>query len=91
MIKKALGTISESYICPITQEVMLDPVILIDGQTYEREAISDWLKFRNTSPLTGALLKSKMMIPNYALKNLILELEELVKKGGTGGEATPKP
>ena len=83
LIKKQLGKISESYICPITQDVMLDPVILVDGHTYEKEAIEDWLKYRNTSPLTGMTLPSKQMIPNYALKGLIHELEELAKNGGT--------
>ena len=90
LIKKALGNISENYICPITQEIMLDPVILEDGHTYEREAISDWLKFRNTSPNTNQQLSSKVMIPNIALKNLIQELEDLAKKGGMHEEEVKK-
>ncbi len=35
--------IPEEYMCPITQELMLDPVFTYDGQTYEREAIENWL------------------------------------------------
>jgi hypothetical protein len=31
------------FICPITQEVMGDPVKASDGQTYEREAIERWI------------------------------------------------
>jgi hypothetical protein len=35
-------TIPDDYLCPITQEIMLDPVITEDGETYERKAIQDW-------------------------------------------------
>lgn len=31
------------FICPITGEMMDDPVITRTGQTYERKAIEDWL------------------------------------------------
>lgn len=34
----------QEYMCPITQELMRDPVIGTDGNTYEREAIVTWLK-----------------------------------------------
>ena len=39
--------------CPITCTVMEDPVIALDGYTYERAAISTWLEQNETSPLTG--------------------------------------
>ena len=45
------------YFCPITQELMFDPVSTADGHTYERAAIKRWLsKGKRTSPLTGAVL-----------------------------------
>jgi hypothetical protein len=57
--------------CPIRHEIMEDPVILAaTGQTYEREAIEEWLEKNNTDPLTRKPLESKMIIPNYALKSL---------------------
>lgn len=34
------------YLCPITTEVMEDPVIAGDGYTYERTAIEQWFKKR---------------------------------------------
>lgn len=34
------------YLCPITTEVMDDPVIAADGYTYERSAIEEWFKKR---------------------------------------------
>ena len=47
-------------LCPITQEAMIDPVITVDGFTYEREAIAQWLEKNGTSPLTGEPLPVKM-------------------------------
>merc|ERR1711964_124030 len=59
------------YLCPITQEVMRDPVMASDGQTYEREAIEDWFKEGHmTSPNTNETLPDQKLIPNYSLKNL---------------------
>jgi len=30
------------FYCPITHEVMVDPVVAQDGHTYERQAIEEW-------------------------------------------------
>ena len=61
------------FICPITQEVMDDPVSTIDGHTYERDAIMRWLRKKKTSPMTGAALKSSTLVANIALRKLIEE------------------
>ena len=53
------------FICPITAEIMTDPVSTVDGFTYEREAISKWLRTNDTSPRTGAKLESKTLTPNH--------------------------
>ena len=45
--------LDEELTCPITAELMVDPVIAADGQTYEREAMELWLEKHDTSPLTG--------------------------------------
>ncbi len=63
--------IPEEYLCPITHEVMTDPVVTSDGNTYERQAIEQWLKKNNTSPLTNKPLANKKVIPNQHLKNTI--------------------
>jgi len=63
-----------SFICPISQELMRNPVIVTEsGQTYEKSSIETWLKNKNTDPLTNIQLKSKNIIPNYALKGAIDE------------------
>jgi hypothetical protein len=63
----------QSLVCPITQEVFSEPVILSDGNTYEKSAILQWLSSRDTSPLTREKLSSKVLLPNYLIKSLIKE------------------
>ena len=54
------GPIPPDFICPITQEIMRDPVIALDGHSYERDAITQWFaRGRIKSPLTGAQLGSR--------------------------------
>ena len=54
----------------ITLDLMRDPVSTIDGQTYEREFIEEWLREHTTSPLTGDTLATKTLIPMHALRSL---------------------
>jgi hypothetical protein len=66
-----------SFLCPITHEVMRDPVTTCDGQSYEHSAIRQWLakSKRNLSPLTGDVLESTVLVRNHALRNAIGEFE----------------
>src|SRR5437868_3171107 len=34
----------DDLVCPITQYIMRDPVMTSNGETYERDAIEEWLK-----------------------------------------------
>ena len=54
--------VASSLVCPITNELMTDPVFTMDGQTYERAAIEAWLRNHDTSPATGKPLPSKMLV-----------------------------
>lgn len=63
--------VPRDFLCPITCEIMQDPVVLSDGFTYEREAISRWLSQNNKSPMTGRFLTSRELRPNQALKSII--------------------
>ena len=56
--------------CPITTEVMREPVFTADGHTYERAAIEEWLERKSSSPLTGEPLAHKHLTPNHALRAL---------------------
>lgn len=59
--------------CPITGEPMRDPVVAADGHTYERTAIARWISTSNKSPLTGAILAHKDLVPNYMLLSSLQE------------------
>jgi hypothetical protein len=70
--EKAGGKIEEDDLTdPITLVIMTDPVVTADGQTYDRSTIEEWLKTHDTSPLTGATLPSKDLIPNLEFKGVI--------------------
>ena len=63
----------DEYLCPITHELMRDPVIAADGYSYERCAMEEWLRNGDApvSPMTNALLLSPTLTPNRSLKLLI--------------------
>jgi hypothetical protein len=63
-----LVKINEAFYCPITREVMEDPVVCMDGHTYERYAIVQWLETHDTSPKTNARLPSRFIVSNHALR-----------------------
>ena len=48
-------------------------VIISDGCSYEREAITTWLQRNLISPLTGRKLPNSQVIPNIRLRGLIEE------------------
>ena len=60
----------EEVLCPITTELMVDPVFTADGHTYERKSIEQWLTKKRTSPLTGEPLAHTFLTPNHALRAL---------------------
>ncbi|XP_071697315.1 U-box domain-containing protein 15 [Rutidosis leptorrhynchoides] len=66
--------IPHEFLCPISLEIMTDPVIIATGQTYERENILKWLNSNHTTcPKTGETLTHLAVAPNFALRNLILQ------------------
>ncbi|KAM1725133.1 hypothetical protein ACFX11_016177 [Malus domestica] len=66
--------IPHEFLCPITLEIMTDPVIVASGQTYNRESIQKWLDTNHrTCPKTRQTLAHLSLAPNYALKNLIMQ------------------
>ena len=54
--------VPEEFICPITQDVMRNPVLCSDGYVYEKAAIEEWLiSRRKTSPMTNLPMTSTKM------------------------------
>eukprot|EP01084_Bolivina_argentea_P128278 226771_1 len=60
--------IPEKYICPITHQIMYDPVIAFDGFCYEKNAIENYLKMHKKSPKTGADAPYLFVFPNHQCK-----------------------
>lgn len=67
------STIPAGFMCPITQEIMRDPVMCCDGHSYERNAIMRWLQNNNTSPMTNLIMDDTSMYPNISLRQNIEE------------------
>jgi hypothetical protein len=62
------------FICPITQEPMLEPVVASDGYTYEKNAITKWMSIKETSPITSNRFDSLTLFPNYVIMSRNKEL-----------------
>ncbi|KAJ6822702.1 U-box domain-containing protein 44-like [Iris pallida] len=69
----------KNFLCPLTKEVMKDPVVVESSQTYERTAIKCWFDrclgdARDpTCPVTGQVLDNLELKPNIGLKGAIEE------------------
>ncbi|KAL2899934.1 U-box domain-containing protein 16 [Bienertia sinuspersici] len=64
--------IPTDFRCPITLDLMTDPVVVATGQTYDRASIVLWMESgHKTCPKTGQTLAHANLVPNRALKSLI--------------------
>ncbi|XP_071701895.1 U-box domain-containing protein 19-like [Rutidosis leptorrhynchoides] len=62
----------EDFRCPISLELMTDPVTVSTGQTYDRVSIQKWLKSGNLiCPKTGEKLATTELVPNINLRKVI--------------------
>ncbi|KAB2637498.1 U-box domain-containing protein 8 [Pyrus ussuriensis x Pyrus communis] len=63
----------DDFKCPISLEIMSDPVILSSGHTFDRASIQRWLDAgHRTCPITKLPLpEHPSLIPNHALRSLI--------------------
>ena len=68
--KSTISSISQDLKCSITQELLVEPVIAVDGMTYERSEIEQWFLNHDTSPSTNVVLNTKRLIPNNAVKQV---------------------
>lgn len=57
--------------CSITHQLMVDPVVDRNGNTFEREAIEKWIKQHGTCPNTREPLKIEDLKPNRSLLSAI--------------------
>ena len=83
------ATIPDDFICPITLDLMVDPVVAADGHTYDRCAIEEWFVGHSTSPKTGAELTATELYPNYTVRGQIRTWQEAQRCRPDGPAARP--
>jgi hypothetical protein len=75
------NVLEDIYTCPITKELMVDPVMAEDGHTYERGAIEKWRQGSERrdgcyrSPKTNIPMGGRI-VPNHAVRQAIGALVE---------------
>ncbi|PIM97295.1 Ubiquitin--protein ligase [Handroanthus impetiginosus] len=82
------------FICPISLEIMKDPVTAVTGITYDRESIEHWLYTSNNTicPLTKQPLpRDSDLTPNHTLRRLIKAWCASNAANGVQPIPSPKP
>jgi len=81
--------VPEAFVCPITQEPMVDPVVALDGHSYSRGAIQDWFRQgRLSSPCTNEQLASDQLVPNHSLRKAMTLARRLADQEAITEEVT---
>ena len=64
--EKELVVDGRLFRCPLTKARMTEPVIAMDGHTYEKKAMIEWMGGERGmySPVTGERLESNVLVPN---------------------------
>ena len=83
--RQTIDEVAEEYVCPITAELPIDPVIVEDGRCYERYAIEEWFSRQPRpqvkSPVTNTSM-GKRLVPAVQVRN---SLKRLVESGAISG------
>ena len=56
------------FVCPITGELMNDPVVTPSMHRFERKAIEDWVRRNGTCPISREPLSLQQLKPDFAVK-----------------------
>ncbi|XP_018806368.2 U-box domain-containing protein 1-like [Juglans regia] len=72
--QSVVPNIPDEFRCPISLDLMRDPVIIASGHTYDRNSIAQWINSGHyTCPKSGQRLLHMALVPNYALKSLMYQ------------------
>lgn len=66
--------------CPISQEIMVDPVITPYGHCYDRRNIEEWLDREEVDPLTRRPLTISQLQPCIPLKHALEKFARLNRR-----------
>ena len=81
-MRESIKGAAAEYVCPLTLELLVDPVMAKDGRIYERSHILAWLSRNATSPITREPMGTELT-PVPLIRNSI---EKLVSSGAIEGE-----
>ena len=70
--------VPDDFYCPITGDIMVNPVMDLDGISYEEVAILKWLETKHISPLTRNPLLPTDLRKNLTLKNSIESIKDQI-------------
>ncbi|TKY60434.1 U-box domain-containing protein 26 [Spatholobus suberectus] len=88
-MNESQNTIPHLFRCPISLDLLEDPVTLCTGQTYDRSNIEKWLAAGNlTCPVTMQKLHDPSIVPNHTLRHLIDQWLQLGPQFDPGNSET---
>ncbi len=77
--QRVVKGLEEEFVCPIAQELLIDPVTAEDGRVYEREKIARWFQEceddMTTSPVTNEGMGFQLF-PAHLVKSTLARLVE---------------
>lgn len=82
-LQQCVDNVAEEFLCPITFELPVDPVMADDGRVYERRAIEEWIA--RPGDLKSPALNTPMeprLLPATQVRNMI---EQMVRTGAISG------
>ncbi|CAK9181032.1 unnamed protein product [Ilex paraguariensis] len=81
------------FLCPISLDIMKDPVTVSTGITYDRESIEKWIFSGKNSecPVTKQVISDSDLTPNITIRRLIQSWCTINASYGIERFPTPKP
>ncbi|KAI3682577.1 hypothetical protein L1987_82647 [Smallanthus sonchifolius] len=71
-LKSSFDSCPKEFNCPLSNQIMRDPVIISTGKTYDRPSIQNWLNAGNkTCPKTQQVLAHTTLTPNHLIRDMI--------------------
>ena len=74
-----LNTMAEEFVCPITQELFIEPVTTKHGQTFEKTALLEAVRRRAVCPLTRqelSVAEVEALAPAVFIKNAVAQYKQ---------------
>eukprot|EP00343_Euplotes_focardii_P009278 CAMPEP_0205824118 /NCGR_PEP_ID=MMETSP0206-20130828/19528_1 /ASSEMBLY_ACC=CAM_ASM_000279 /TAXON_ID=36767 /ORGANISM="Euplotes focardii, Strain TN1" /LENGTH=127 /DNA_ID=CAMNT_0053121933 /DNA_START=1 /DNA_END=384 /DNA_ORIENTATION=+ len=65
------GEMERKLWCPMSLQIMTDPVLTSSGHTYERKNIEEYIDEYGIDPMTRKELSKDSLIPNHIIRDLI--------------------